>query len=88
MPGPMGRTSEKPRTIKKNFSFPEEEILLFEKVQTRCRRSNRGLNGSEIVRAGLAVLLAAPQDQFLKAVDSIVKLKPGKPAKKQSDSDR
>ena len=75
----MERAPDKPRTVRKNFSFPEEDLLLFEKIQTRCRKANRGLNDSELVRAGLTLLLAAPQDGFINAIDSIVKLKPGKP---------
>jgi hypothetical protein len=77
--GPMGRASNKQRTVRKNFSFPEEDLRLFEKIQTRCRKANRGLNDSELVRAGLTLLLAAPQEEFIYAIDSVVKLKPGKP---------
>jgi hypothetical protein len=74
------------KTPKRTFTIPEGDSQLIRDVQRRCRAIDLTLNDSEVVRAGIAALMALPDKQFRQRVESLLKLPRG-PSKKHSDID-
>lgn len=69
----------KKKTPSRSFTIPDSEFALIGEVQRRCRKHDLELNDSEVVRAGIAALLRLPDKEFIRAVNSLVRLKRGKP---------
>ena len=62
-------------------TIPDEDSLVIREVQRRCQAMDLTLNDSEVVRAGLAALMALPDKQFRQRVTALIKLQRG-PSKK------
>src|ERR1043165_6849395 len=73
MSGPSQKSSSK------TFIIPDEDQKLLEAIQSRARKADIGVNFSEIVRAGLAALMALPDRQFGKCLTSRRRLPRGRP---------
>jgi hypothetical protein len=70
-----------PRTPKRDFTIPEEDLQLIRDIQSRCRKLDLSLNDSEVVRVGVAALMGLPDKQFLQRISALIRLKRG-PTKK------
>lgn len=70
----------KAKVIRDAFSMPEDDHALFEQLITRAATKGALTNKSELVRAGLHALNNMPDNQFLKALQAIEKIKTGRPA--------
>jgi hypothetical protein len=68
----------KSKTHTRTFTMPDADFALIGDVKRRCRKLDLELNGSEVVRVGIAALLRLPEKDFIKAVNALVKLKRGK----------
>lgn len=59
------------------YSIPANEALIVEDMLFRAARAGHRINRSELVRAALHVLSTTPDDAFVSALMSVVRLKPG-----------
>lgn len=75
----MRRLMAKEKTPTRTFTIPKADSRLISEIQSRCRRHDITLNDSEVMRAGIAALMHLPDKKFIRAVNSLVKLKRGRP---------
>lgn len=81
---PEGEKSKKPRKqrlVRDSFKFPEQEYAVIDALKARCLENGQAIKKSELVRAGLVALQALSDKQLLRTLDSLEKLKAGRPAK-------
>lgn len=75
-------TVSKQKVIRDTFSLPVDDYELIALIQQRCLRSALNVTKGEIIRAGLKVLHALPDEKLVQALENVEKLKPGKRKKK------
>ncbi len=73
---------KKPKLVRDSFTFPESEYKKIGLLKQRALAAGREIKKSELLRAGLDVLFLLPDQEFLKVLDSLTKLKSGRPSKK------
>lgn len=71
----------KQKLIRDSFKFPEQEYAAIDALKARCLKNGQAIKKSELVRAGLLALLALSDKQLMQTLDSLEKLKAGRPAK-------
>ncbi len=71
----------KPKLVRDSFTFPEADHARLGELKQRALKSGREIKKSELLRAGLAVLVAMPDAAFLAALDGVERIKTGRPAK-------
>ena len=79
-----GEKTKKPRKqklVRDSFKFPEQEYAAIDALKARCLENGQAIKKSELVRAGLVALQALSDKQLLRTLDSLEKLKAGRPAK-------
>ena len=71
----------KPKSkIKKDtFTIPEDEYVLIQEMIDRSMKMMKRINKSEVVRLGLISLSKLKDDDLLKLIDRIERLKVGRP---------
>lgn len=74
------KKERKAKLIRDSFKFPEQEYLAFEALKSRCIAKGYAAKKSELVRAGLLALAAMTDEDLLKNVSAVEKLKTGRPA--------
>lgn len=79
-PVDKAKKDRKAKLIRDSFKFPEEEYLAFEALKSRCLAKGYVAKKSELVRAGLLALAAMTDEELLKSVSAVEKLKTGRPA--------
>lgn len=72
---------KKPKLVRDSFTFPETDYAQIAALKQRALDAGREIKKGEVLRAGLAVLSGLSDSDLLSALDSIDKLKPGRPAK-------
>jgi hypothetical protein len=72
---------KRPKLVRDSFTFPATDYALIGTLKQRALTSGREIKKSELLRAGLAVLSALPEAEFLKVIDGLDKLKTGRPSK-------
>ena len=65
------------KTPKKNFTIPDDELLLIREIQSRCRRLDLSINDSEVVRLGIAALAHLNDKQLMQRLNGLARLKRG-----------
>ena len=77
--------SEKPknrkRVIRDSFTLPSHDYELITTIRERCLDSRVTINKSEVIRAGLHALNEMSNEELLAVVDSLTKIKTGRPGK-------
>jgi hypothetical protein len=68
--------------IRDTFTFPKEDYDLIAVLQTRCLQMATNVNKSELLRAGLHALAQLSDDDLLAQLNSLTKLKAGRPKSK------
>ena len=71
----------KSKVIRDSFRLPKDDYGLIKDLQKRCLGLAQSVNKSELVRAGLHALAKMPDTELAKAIDSLEKVKTGRPAK-------
>lgn len=71
------------KVIRDSFSLPSDDYALLRSLRDRGLKSGVHINKSELVRAGLQILQALTDSEFLSAVQRVQKLKTGRPAEKR-----
>jgi Arc/MetJ-type ribon-helix-helix transcriptional regulator len=77
---------EHQRVIRDSFSLPANDYEVIGTLRERALKAGVQTNKSELIRAGLRVLLAMKEDDFLSAVKQIEKIKTGRPAEKSKNT--
>ncbi|CCD30319.1 hypothetical protein CAGGBEG34_800002 [Candidatus Glomeribacter gigasporarum BEG34] len=67
------------KVVRDTFSIPESDYLLLNKCKNRGIEFKCVVNKSEIVRAGLILLNKLPDEEFVKALKLVKKIKMGRP---------
>ena len=74
------KKERKAKLIRDSFKFPELEYRAFEALKSRCLAKGYAAKKSELVRAGLLALAAMTDEELLKSVSQVEKLKTGRPS--------
>ncbi len=72
------QAAKKTFLIRDTFSFPEFDHALLFQLQARCLEAGHHASKSELVRAGLKVLIQMNSTDLLSAARAVEKLKPGR----------
>lgn len=74
----------KQKIIRDSFTMPEEDAQLIGILQQRCLVSlNIATNKSELIRAGLHALRDMSNEELQQVIESLEKIKTGRPAQKK-----
>jgi Arc/MetJ-type ribon-helix-helix transcriptional regulator len=73
---------EHQRVIRDSFSLPANDYGLISTLRERGLKSGVHATKSELVRAGLRVLLELKEAEFLSALEKIEKVKTGRPSER------
>lgn len=79
-PADKAKKERKTKLIRDSFKFPEIEYRTFDALKSRCLAKGYAAKKSELVRAGLLALAAMSDEDLLKSVSAVEKLKTGRPA--------
>lgn len=74
------KKDRKTKLIRDSFKFPEQEYRAFDSLKSRCLAKGYAAKKSELVRAGLLALASMSDEDLLKSVSAVEKLKTGRPA--------
>lgn len=83
---PISSTSEakeqvsKERVIRDSFTLPSGDYELIAAIRQRCLSSALNATKSEVIRAGLHALLEMPEEELIRLVSNLEKVKTGRPA--------
>jgi hypothetical protein len=67
------------RVIRDSFTLPAADYQLIGELRTRCLRLATNATKSELIRAGLHALQQMPNDELLKLIQNLPKVKIGRP---------
>jgi len=73
---------KKQKLVRDSFSFPAHEHAALADLKKRARKLGKEFKKSEILRAGLAHLMAMADAVLVAALDKVERVKTGRPAKK------
>jgi hypothetical protein len=73
---------KKERVIRDSFTLPSGDYDLVAAVRQRCLGSAVNVTKSEVIRAGLHALMEMPEEDLLRLVGSLEKVKTGRPTEK------
>lgn len=73
---------KKERVIRDSFTLPSGDYDLIAAIRQRCLSSAVNVTKSEVIRAGLHALMEMPEEDLLKLISSIEKVKIGRPTEK------
>lgn len=76
-PGPV----KKPKLVRDSFTFPENEYALLAVLKERALQAGCTIKKSELLRAGLLALQAMPDTKLLDVLNTVERIKTGRPAK-------
>lgn len=71
------------RVIRDSFTLPIDDYELITTIRERCLDSRVTINKSEVIRAGLHALNEMSETELLAVVDSLTKIKTGRPGKSE-----
>jgi len=77
---PIPKTAPvKPKVIRDSFTIPESDYRLIALLKEKCLKLGFDTNKGEILRAGLKVLAELQVDELRKAIESVERVKTGRP---------
>jgi hypothetical protein len=84
-PAKQGRhkkpAARKAKLVRDSFTFPETDYALFATLKQRTLAAGVDIKKSELVRAGLSLLNGLTEDDLVKALGSVERIKTGRPKK-------
>ena len=80
-PDSAGFDKPKHKLVRDSFTMPKQDFALVESLKDRMMALKRPTKKSELLRAGLHVLMALPDARLATALDALVPLKAGRPRK-------
>lgn len=72
---------KKPKLVRDSFTIPKAEYAVIGALKERAIRLGRPAKKSELLRAGIQLLAAAPDAGFAAALAAVPAIKTGRPAK-------
>jgi hypothetical protein len=72
----------KERVIRDSFTLPSRDYELIAAIRQRCLSSALNVTKSEVIRAGLHALLEMPEEELVRIVNNLEKVKTGRPITK------
>ncbi len=73
---------KKERVIRDSFTLPSGDYDLIAAIRQRCLSSAVNVTKSEVIRAGLHALMEMPEEDLIRLVGSLEKVKTGRPTEK------
>jgi len=73
---------EKQKVIRDSFTLPASDYELINNIKQRCLNSAINVTKSEVIRAGLHALQEMPDAQLSEMMESLEKVKTGRPTSK------
>lgn len=70
------------RVIRDSFTLPAKDYELISKIRQRCLQAAVNVTKSEVIRAGLHALNQLPDKDLLQVIESLTKVKTGRPKEK------
>lgn len=70
---------KKPKLVRDSFTIPKAEYMVIDGLKERAALLTRPVKKSELLRAGVKLLAALPDDLFLAALEQVPALKTGRP---------
>jgi hypothetical protein len=74
------RRAKKDKVVRDSFTMPKSDYAKIAELKQRCLEAGVSVKKSELLRAGLALLAAAPVKRLLAAVSELDTVKTGRPA--------
>lgn len=71
---------KKEKVIRDSFTLPSYDYELIATIRQRCLKSAVNATKSEVIRAGLHILQSLSDEELLRAIESLEKVKTGRPA--------
>ena len=81
-PAPDSSAEAVARVIRDSFTMPSFDYDLIAAVKQRCLQLGVSITKSEVLRAGLNALMAMPEGELRRVVESLQKVKTGRPPDK------
>ncbi|CAB3756577.1 hypothetical protein [Paraburkholderia humisilvae] len=75
------RRAKKDKVVRDSFTMPKSDYEKLAELKQRCLDGGVSVKKSELLRAGLALLAAAPPKRLIAAVSALDTVKTGRPAK-------
>ena len=72
---------KKPKLVRDSFTFPKDEYAAIESLKLRGAKLNQPAKKSELLRAGLKLLVSLTDQQLLAALQAVPAIKTGRPSK-------
>lgn len=73
---------KKAKVIRDSFTLPSLDYELIATIRQRCLKSAVNATKSEVIRAGLHILQSLPDEDLVRAIESLEKVKTGRPTGK------
>lgn len=70
------------KVIRDSFTLPSGDYELISTIRQRCLKSAVNATKSEVIRAGLYILQSLSDEELVQAIESLEKVKTGRPAGK------
>lgn len=74
------RPEKKEKVIRDSFTLPSGDYELIATLRQRCLKSAVNATKSEVIRAGLHILQSLSDEELIRAIESLEKVKTGRPA--------
>lgn len=71
---------KKEKVIRDSFTLPSYDYELIATIRQRCLKSAVNATKSEVIRAGLHILQSLSDEELIRAIESLEKVKTGRPA--------
>lgn len=71
--------SKKPKLVRDSFTIPKAEYVVLDELKQRAAKLTRPAKKSELLRAGIKILLALSDAAFLTALEQVPTIKTGRP---------
>ncbi|MHC5719383.1 MAG: hypothetical protein ACYTX0_46875, partial [Nostoc sp.] len=68
------------KVIRDSFTLPSGDYELIATIRQRCLKSAVNATKSEVIRAGLHILQSLSDKELIRAIESLEKVKTGRPA--------
>ncbi len=75
------KMTKKPKVMRDSFTMPQDEYLKIAEIKASCLKCGLQVKKSEVLRAGLIALSALSEAQLKLALNSLDKIKTGRPNK-------
>jgi hypothetical protein len=75
------KRAKKEKVVRDSFTMPKSDYAKLAELKQKCLEAGVAVKKSELLRAGLLLLAAAPADKLLEVIAAVETVKTGRPAK-------